>query len=87
MIRLSVSYFIKERNWELSVGWFFYAGLCPTPHQRNFLEKVPLESSKTFKNNWLVQCVYSHFTDRSDAIGEGKNGTYHVGLLVLLTVR
>jgi len=23
------------------------AGLCPAPHQRNFLKKVPLETSKT----------------------------------------
>ncbi len=52
------------------VGVFLYVGAAHT-RQRNFLQKVSLESSKTFKSKWFIQSVYSPFTYRLDAVGEG----------------
>jgi len=52
-------------------------GLCPTPHQRNFLQKVSLESSKNFKQGDRFRFLFS-FQSLTVSSFDGLYGTLRV---------
>ena len=47
-----------------------FAGLCPAPHQRNFLEKVSLDSSKTLK----ITKIAFPFGEGAEHLRGGRGG-------------